>query len=147
MARIRALRCKPRRTAPGSRRRHDRLDPGVDHGPLSGRTSDRRARPRPFPQTGLTSRKERGAHRAVHGIAAPSHRLRKDSALREESMITDKTVDQILAIYDDKAVLSEAFTIPAPWYVDARVAELEQRSVFSKTWQVIGRVDKVEKPG
>jgi len=27
-------------------------------------------------------------------------------------MIADKTIDQILAIYDDKASLSEAFTIP-----------------------------------
>src|SRR5256885_6606219 len=62
-------------------------------------------------------------------------------------MITDKSIDQILATYDDKASLSEAFTIPAPWYVDHRIAELEQRAVFSKAWQVIGRVDQVEKPG
>ncbi len=62
-------------------------------------------------------------------------------------MITGRTIDQILAIYDDKAALSESFTIPAPWYVDPRIAELEQQSVFSKTWQLIGRVDQVEKPG
>ncbi len=34
-----------------------------------------------------------------------------------------------------------------PWYVDARIAELERQTVFSKTWQVMGRVDQVEKPG
>ncbi len=62
-------------------------------------------------------------------------------------MITEMTVDQILAGYDDKAPLSDAYTIPAPWYVDPRIAELEQQTVFSKTWQVIGRVDQVEKPG
>src|SRR5258708_7431516 len=146
MARIRTLRRNPGRTAPGSRCRHDRFDSGVDHGPLSGRAPHRRTRPRPVPQTGLASREERGTHRAVHGLAAPGHRLGKDSALREESMITDRTIDQILAIYDDKAALSEAFTIPAPWYVDPRIAELEQQSVFSKTWQVIGRNDPVEKP-
>jgi phenylpropionate dioxygenase-like ring-hydroxylating dioxygenase large terminal subunit len=43
--------------------------------------------------------------------------------------------------------LSEASTIPAPWYVDARVAELERKTVFSNTWQLVGRVDQVEKPG
>ena len=62
-------------------------------------------------------------------------------------MILDKPIDQILASYDDKAALSDAYTIPAPWYVDPRVAELERQVVFSKTWQVIGRVDQVEKAG
>jgi len=33
-------------------------------------------------------------------------------------------IDQILAGYDDKAALSDAYTIPAPWYVDPRIAEL-----------------------
>jgi choline monooxygenase len=62
-------------------------------------------------------------------------------------MITESSLDQILATYDDKAALSDAYTIPAPWYVDSRIAELEQNAVFSKTWQVIGRLDQVEKPG
>jgi choline monooxygenase len=59
----------------------------------------------------------------------------------------DLTVDQILALYNDCAPLSEASTIPAPWYVDDRIADLEAQTVFGKTWQVIGRVDQVEKPG
>ena len=62
-------------------------------------------------------------------------------------MITEMTVDQILAGYNDKAALSDAYTIPAPWYVDPRIAGLERQTVFSKTWQVIGRADQVEKPG
>ncbi|HEY1402048.1 MAG TPA: Rieske (2Fe-2S) protein, partial [Terriglobales bacterium] len=62
-------------------------------------------------------------------------------------MITEITVEQILAGYNDQAALSDAYTIPAPWYVDPRIAELERHTVFSKTWQVIGRVDQVEKPG
>jgi phenylpropionate dioxygenase-like ring-hydroxylating dioxygenase large terminal subunit len=62
-------------------------------------------------------------------------------------MNTDNAIAQILALYDDRAPLSEASTIPAPWYVDPRIAELENQTVFSKTWQVIGRVDQVEKPG
>jgi choline monooxygenase len=56
-------------------------------------------------------------------------------------------VREILASYDDKAPLNRAYTIPAPWYVDPRIAELERQTVFSKTWQVMGRTDQVEKPG
>ena len=57
------------------------------------------------------------------------------------------TIRQILSSYDDKAPLTDASTIPAPWYVDARIAELERQAVFSKTWQLIGRTDQVAKPG
>jgi len=56
-------------------------------------------------------------------------------------------VPEILASYDDKAPLNKAYTIPAPWYVDAHIAELERETVFSKTWQTMGRIDQVEKPG
>jgi phenylpropionate dioxygenase-like ring-hydroxylating dioxygenase large terminal subunit len=58
-----------------------------------------------------------------------------------------QSLEQILSSYNDKAPLSEAYTIPAPWYVDARIAELELQTVFSNTWQVIGRIDQVERPG
>jgi choline monooxygenase len=58
-----------------------------------------------------------------------------------------RSVEQILASYEDRAPLSEAFTIPAPWYVDSRVADLEQDTVFAKTWQMIGRADQVASPG
>ncbi|MGA3196004.1 MAG: Rieske (2Fe-2S) protein [Terriglobales bacterium] len=57
------------------------------------------------------------------------------------------SVEQIVASYDARAPLAEAYTIPAGWYVDARIADLERETVFSKTWQVIGRVDQVVKPG
>jgi choline monooxygenase len=57
------------------------------------------------------------------------------------------SVREILASYDENAVLSEASTIPAPWYVDARIAELESKTVFSKTWQKVGRVDQVAEAG
>src|ERR1700730_232716 len=57
------------------------------------------------------------------------------------------SVQEILAGYDDRAALQEASTIPAPWYVDARIAELEAKSVFSKTWQMVGRFEQAEKPG
>jgi choline monooxygenase len=58
-----------------------------------------------------------------------------------------QSVKDILASYNDKAPLSEASTIPASWYVDPRIAELEAKTVFSNTWQMVGRIEQVEKPG
>src|SRR5690242_19437380 len=57
------------------------------------------------------------------------------------------TVEKILASYEAASPLTESSTLPAPWYVDARVAELERQTVFSRTWQVMGRADQVAKPG
>ena len=62
-------------------------------------------------------------------------------------MMIDSSVEQILSSYNDKAPLSDAFTIPAPWYVDPRIAELERRTVFSSAWQVVGRAEQVQRPG
>ncbi len=57
------------------------------------------------------------------------------------------SVQEILSRYDDKAALADASTIPGPWYVDGRIAELEAQTVFSKTWQMVGRLEQAEKPG
>jgi len=57
------------------------------------------------------------------------------------------SIEQILSSYDDRAPLSQASTIPASWYVDPRIAELERLSVFSKTWQLVTRTDQVKTPG
>jgi choline monooxygenase len=62
-------------------------------------------------------------------------------------MTPQNTVHNILAAYDANAPLAEASTIPALWYVDARIAELESSAVFSKTWQMVGRVEQVATPG
>jgi choline monooxygenase len=62
-------------------------------------------------------------------------------------MILQNTLRSILAAYDANAPLPEASTIPAPWYVDSRIAELETKTVFSKTWQMVGRVEQVAQPG
>ena len=58
-----------------------------------------------------------------------------------------ESLEQILASYNERASLAEASTIPAPWYVDARIAELESKTVFSKSWLMVGRADQVERPG
>jgi choline monooxygenase len=57
------------------------------------------------------------------------------------------SIQQVLDSYDDRAPLSRASTIPASWYVDARIAELERVNVFSRTWQLVARTDQVDKPG
>ena len=57
------------------------------------------------------------------------------------------SIEQILSIYDDNAPLSQASTIPAAWYVDPRIAELERQNVFGKTWQLVARTDHVDGPG
>jgi choline monooxygenase len=57
------------------------------------------------------------------------------------------SIEQILSSYDDRAPLAQASTIPAAWYVDARIAELERLAVFSKTWQLVARTEQVKAPG
>jgi choline monooxygenase len=57
------------------------------------------------------------------------------------------SIEQILSSYDDRAPLSQASTIPAAWYVDPRVADLERLSVFSKTWQLVARTEQLKSPG
>jgi choline monooxygenase len=57
------------------------------------------------------------------------------------------SIEQILSSYDDHAPLSRASTIPAPWYVDPRIADLERLNVFSKTWQLVARTDQLQNPG
>ena len=58
-----------------------------------------------------------------------------------------QSVEQILSGYDDRAPLAQASTIPAAWYVDPRIAELERLNVFSKTWQLVARTDQLKASG
>jgi choline monooxygenase len=59
----------------------------------------------------------------------------------------ESSLHDILAAYDDQAPLEQAPTIPASWYVDKRIAELEGTNVFGRTWQVVARVDQLARPG
>ncbi len=59
----------------------------------------------------------------------------------------EPTLKEILACYNDAAPLAEAYTIPASWYIDPRVADRERQVVFGKTWQQVGRLDQVAEPG
>jgi choline monooxygenase len=57
------------------------------------------------------------------------------------------SLESIINSYDPSAPLERASTIPAPWYTDEHVFELEQRTVFSLSWQVAARVDQLRKLG
>ncbi len=57
------------------------------------------------------------------------------------------SIEEILSSYDDRAPLAQASTIPASWYVDPQVAELEKLHVFSTTWQLVARTGQLQKPG
>jgi len=59
----------------------------------------------------------------------------------------EPTLEELLADYDERAPLAEASTIPAGWYTDPRVAALEQRNVFGRTWQLAARADQLREPG
>jgi choline monooxygenase len=59
----------------------------------------------------------------------------------------EESINQIIESYNPNAPLAEAWTIPATWYVDPRIMELERRTVFSRSWQLVGRADQVSKPG
>ena len=58
-----------------------------------------------------------------------------------------RTVRDVVNLYNPHDPLEEAWTIPAPWYFDPRISELERMSVFSGTWQVVGRADQVRDNG
>jgi len=53
----------------------------------------------------------------------------------------------IIDSYNPNAPLAEALTIPAPWYTDQTLYNLELQTVFANSWQWAGRVDQVREPG
>jgi choline monooxygenase len=59
----------------------------------------------------------------------------------------DSSLREIVSSYNDQDPLDHASTIPAAWYVDNRIAELERQAVFGRTWQVVARADQLRRPG
>jgi choline monooxygenase len=58
-----------------------------------------------------------------------------------------RSVRDVLNLYNPADPLEKAYTIPAPWYFDKRIEELERNSVFAANWQVVGRLDQVRERG
>ena len=61
--------------------------------------------------------------------------------------MTEHRVRDILNLYNPELPLEQAWTIPAQWYFDKRIEQLERDSVFAANWQVVGRLDQVREPG
>jgi choline monooxygenase len=57
------------------------------------------------------------------------------------------SIHDILNLYNPADPLERASTIPALWYRDPRIEELERAAVFSASWQVVGRLDQVLQKG
>jgi choline monooxygenase len=53
----------------------------------------------------------------------------------------------IIAAYDPDLPLERASTIPASWYTDPGVFDLERRTVFTRSWQFAGRVEQLSEAG
>jgi len=53
----------------------------------------------------------------------------------------------VIDSYDPNAPIEQARTIPASWYTEPRLYDLELQSVFSRSWQMIGQGDRVSDPG
>jgi choline monooxygenase len=58
-----------------------------------------------------------------------------------------KSLERIINSYDPNTPLERALTIPAAWYTDKDLYDLEQQTVIAGSWQCVGRVDQVEQPG
>jgi choline monooxygenase len=54
---------------------------------------------------------------------------------------------EIIESYNPSAPLKQASTIPASWYTDQMLYQLEMRTVFAHSWQLVCRIDQLSKPG
>jgi choline monooxygenase len=54
---------------------------------------------------------------------------------------------EILTAFDPNLPLERARTIPAAWYHDPDLYDLERRAIFGATWQMAGRTALVDEPG
>ena len=57
------------------------------------------------------------------------------------------SIKEIIEVYKPNTPLAEASTPPASWYIDPRIFDLEKRTVFFRSWQMVGRADQIPDPG
>jgi choline monooxygenase len=58
-----------------------------------------------------------------------------------------QSLAELLDFYNATAPLEEAYTIPAPWYLDRRIEQAEREQVFATNWIAVGRIDQVAVEG
>lgn len=56
-------------------------------------------------------------------------------------------LQHLLSRFDAERPLARASTIPAAWYHDPALADLERQVVFGDSWIAVGRADQVAEPG
>jgi choline monooxygenase len=61
--------------------------------------------------------------------------------------VDQSTLETKLEAFRSDLTLARASTIPATWYSDPEIYELERRGVFHDSWQALGRADQVAEPG
>jgi phenylpropionate dioxygenase-like ring-hydroxylating dioxygenase large terminal subunit len=54
---------------------------------------------------------------------------------------------EIVDSYHPEKPLAQAATIPASWYTDPRIFELEKQTVFTSSWQLAARDNQLQKSG
>jgi choline monooxygenase len=81
------------------------------------------------------------------GAAFPHIRRRSRDKRIQISPIVIASLQELINSYDPTAALDRAWTTPASWYTDQRLYELELKTVFANSWQMVGRVDQVQEPG
>ena len=57
------------------------------------------------------------------------------------------TIKELIDRYDPGTPLAQASTIPASWYTDNRLFELEKQTVFGNSWQLVARIDQFQQAG
>jgi choline monooxygenase len=59
----------------------------------------------------------------------------------------NSSLEKIIRSYDPNAPLERSFTIPASWYTNEELYQVELRNVFARSWQFVCRVDQVARAG
>jgi choline monooxygenase len=57
------------------------------------------------------------------------------------------TLSELIDSYDPNAPLEQAATIPASWYTNQLIYDLELQIVFARSWQMIGLAERLAEPG
>ncbi len=77
----------------------------------------------------------------------PGSPFRRLQGPPHEVFFMERSIRDVVNLYNPTDPLERAWTIPAPWYLDPRVAELERQSVFGMNWLMAGRADHVRGKG
>jgi choline monooxygenase len=67
--------------------------------------------------------------------------------IKTQEHFMERSLRELVNLYNPNDALEYAWTIPSPWYFDSRVADLERQTVFANAWQVAGRADQVREKG